>query len=215
MPRQGLRWVHGPDQSIQPRRGCARGSRDAPATGATALDASPQTTPTTRKGQCFSVSVFQCFSKPVLQCFPAAFPPSHLHTCPLFQRFSISAFQHLKPVLLSWVHGLWSMVFSSRMVLWSPCPWSVESDCQPADHADHTERPVFQCFSVSVFQCFSKPVLQCFPAAFPPSHLHTCPLFQRFSISAFQHFSVSAFEHLNPAFGLWSLVYSPWPFPVR
>ena len=90
--------------------------------------------------QCFSVSVLQCFSMPVFQCFPAAFPPSHLPTFapshlptfPLFQRFSVSAFQHLlsgfrfhpsslplppsDSPMVGWSHspsvfGLWSMVF--------------------------------------------------------------------------------------------------------
>jgi len=43
---------------IRAIRGCSYLNADG------VLDAGPQTTPTTRKGQCFSVSVLQCFSKP-------------------------------------------------------------------------------------------------------------------------------------------------------
>jgi hypothetical protein len=64
----------------------------------TALDVSPQTTPTTRNdsasvSQCFSVSAFQRVS--VFTLALPTFAPPHLQTLPRFQHFSflLSAFR--------------------------------------------------------------------------------------------------------------------------
>ena len=85
------------------------------------LDASPQTTPTTRKGQCFSVSVLQCFSKPAS---PQTTPTTRKKAAFLLFAFRLQVSSLVLPsvpcrivgwsdspiVLLSWVHGLWSLV---------------------------------------------------------------------------------------------------------